>query len=150
MFLLRSRSGGRMDVAGGRSVKPWVLVLRGILRDADGRYLLLQRSLKSKGWPGHWEFPGGKVDPGEEVSSALKREFLEETGFEIELVRVLTGFGRERDKDHLVYLVFEVRGVKGELRISDEHEQSGWFSKTEVLRLLVSPPLVELVKTLDE
>jgi 8-oxo-dGTP diphosphatase len=129
-------------------MKPWVLVLRGILRDADGKYLLLQRSLKSRGWPGHWEFPGGKLEPGENLDSALKREFLEETGLKVEPVRVLGGFDREREKDHLVYLVSEVRRLGGKFRISDEHEQSGWFTKKEASRLLISPPLVKIVKKL--
>ena len=138
-----------MDVKGQGTEKPWNLVLRGILKDGAGRYLLLQRSFKSKGWPGYWEFPGGKVESGEDLGSALKREFVEETALKIEPVRVLTGFHREREKDRLVYLIFEVSLVKGDVRISDEHEQFGWYPKAEVLRLLVSPPLVELVKTLE-
>lgn len=130
-------------------MKLWVLVLRGVLRDEQGRYLLLQRSFKGGGWPGHWEFPGGKIEPGENVASALKREFLEETALDVEPVRVLGGFGRERERDHLVYLVFEVKCLGGKIQISHEHERSGWFSKKEALRLLVSPPLVELIKELD-
>ena len=83
------------------------------------------------------------------MASALKREFVEETGLEVDPVRVLAGFDRERDKDRLVYLVFEVKLRKGDLKISAEHDKFGWFSKAEALRMLISPPLVKVLEDLD-
>jgi 8-oxo-dGTP diphosphatase len=52
-----------------------------LLRD-DGRFLLGQRPA-GKVYAGFWEFPGGKVEPGEEPLAALKRELHEELGIEI-------------------------------------------------------------------
>ena len=60
-----------------------VRVAVGILRRADGRVLLAQR-LAGTPYPGYWEFPGGKVEPGESTSHALARELHEELGIEIE------------------------------------------------------------------
>ena len=60
-----------------------VRVAVGILRRADGRVLLAQR-LVGTPYPGYWEFPGGKVEPGEATSHALARELHEELGVEIE------------------------------------------------------------------
>ncbi|MBU6416969.1 MAG: Nudix family hydrolase [Xanthomonadaceae bacterium] len=57
-------------------------VAAGILTDAQGRVLLMQR-LPGKHLAGLWEFPGGKVEPGETLAQALVRELDEELGVEV-------------------------------------------------------------------
>jgi 8-oxo-dGTP diphosphatase len=57
-------------------------VAAGILTDARGRVLLMQR-LPGKHLAGLWEFPGGKVEPGETTAQALVRELDEELGVEV-------------------------------------------------------------------
>jgi 8-oxo-dGTP diphosphatase len=59
-----------------------VEVAAGILTDAQGRVLLMQR-LPGKHLAGLWEFPGGKLEPGETVAQALVRELEEELGIEV-------------------------------------------------------------------
>jgi 8-oxo-dGTP pyrophosphatase MutT (NUDIX family) len=54
----------------------------GVLIDADGRFLLTSRP-EGKVYAGHWEFPGGKLEPGETVEQALRRELHEELGITI-------------------------------------------------------------------
>ena len=54
----------------------------GVLVDAQGRFLLTSRPV-GKVYAGHWEFPGGKVEPGETVEQALRRELHEELGITI-------------------------------------------------------------------
>ena len=54
----------------------------GILMKPNGDVLLGQRP-EGKPYAGYWEFPGGKVDPGESILEALKREFVEELGIEV-------------------------------------------------------------------
>jgi 8-oxo-dGTP diphosphatase len=51
----------------------------GVLIRADGEFLLTSRPV-GKVYAGYWEFPGGKVEPGETVQQALARELLEELG----------------------------------------------------------------------
>jgi mutator protein MutT len=53
-----------------------------VLIRSDGAALLAQRP-HDKVYSGHWEFPGGKIEPGELVAEALKREIREELGIEI-------------------------------------------------------------------
>jgi 8-oxo-dGTP diphosphatase len=59
-----------------------VLVSAVALVDADGRVLLAQRPA-GKAMAGLWEFPGGKVDPGETPETALIRELAEELGIDV-------------------------------------------------------------------
>ena len=61
---------------------PVVLVSAVALVDADGRVLLAQRPA-GKPMAGLWEFPGGKVDPGETPETALIRELAEELGIDV-------------------------------------------------------------------
>jgi len=61
---------------------PLILVAAVVLVDADGRALLAQRPA-GKAMAGLWEFPGGKVDPGETPEAALIRELAEELGIDV-------------------------------------------------------------------
>jgi 8-oxo-dGTP diphosphatase len=54
----------------------------GILIDAEGRFLLTSRP-EGKVYAGYWEFPGGKLEVGETVEAALRRELHEELGITI-------------------------------------------------------------------
>jgi 8-oxo-dGTP diphosphatase len=69
------------DVAGGGARSP-VDVAVGVLIDGQGRFLLTSRPA-GKVYAGHWEFPGGKLEPGETVEQALRRELHEELGITI-------------------------------------------------------------------
>ena len=75
-----SASAGR-PVDGGTERRP-VDVAVGVLIDADGRFLLTSRP-PGKVYAGYWEFPGGKIEAGESVESALRRELHEELGITI-------------------------------------------------------------------
>jgi len=57
----------------------------GVLVDPTGRFLLTSRPA-GKVYAGYWEFPGGKLEPGESVEDALRRELHEELGITIGLV----------------------------------------------------------------
>ena len=63
--------------------RPVTEVAAGILLDSEGRYLLGQRP-EGKPYAGYWEVPGGKIESGESVFAALKRELQEELGIDIE------------------------------------------------------------------
>ncbi len=62
--------------------RPWTDVVAAVIYQADGSYLLAQRP-SGKVYAGYWEFPGGKVEPGESLDAAIKREIGEELGIEI-------------------------------------------------------------------
>ncbi|TSE30237.1 CTP pyrophosphohydrolase [Tepidimonas thermarum] len=62
--------------------RPVVDVAVGVLIDAAGRLLLTTRP-PGKAYAGYWEFPGGKIEPGETLEQALRRELQEEIGVTI-------------------------------------------------------------------
>src|SRR6188472_1302006 len=57
-------------------------VAAAVIERPDGSFLLAQRP-EGKPYPGYWEFPGGKIEAGEDVATALARELKEELGIEV-------------------------------------------------------------------
>jgi 8-oxo-dGTP pyrophosphatase MutT (NUDIX family) len=58
-------------------------VVNGIIFDAQQRILVLRRAPDLAFLPSHWDLPGGHVEPGESLGAALRREILEETGWQL-------------------------------------------------------------------
>ncbi|MCP4663198.1 MAG: (deoxy)nucleoside triphosphate pyrophosphohydrolase [bacterium] len=99
----------------------------------DGRCLAAQRSA-AMSEPLKWEFPGGKVRPGEELRDALGREIREELDLRIEVGDWL-GRGGSLVADRRIELdVFTATVVSGELRLA-EHRRCDWFHADEIDRL---------------
>jgi 8-oxo-dGTP diphosphatase len=69
-------------VSGAAQERTPVDVAVGVLVDAQGRFLLTSRP-EGKVYAGYWEFPGGKLEAGESVEAALRRELHEELGITI-------------------------------------------------------------------
>jgi ADP-ribose pyrophosphatase YjhB (NUDIX family) len=101
-------------------------------RDDPRKILLMKRSDNQ-----HWGLPGGYVEPGESVVVATQREVREETGYEIELGRLVGVYSDpesqvveypDRRRVHIVNLCFEaVAGSQGELGTPDETLELGFF-----------------------
>ncbi|HWU77006.1 MAG TPA: 8-oxo-dGTP diphosphatase MutT [Rhodanobacter sp.] len=75
-------------MSGSEAPLPVMHVMAGLLLDSRGRVLLAQR-LPGKHLAGLWEFPGGKVEPGETPQAALARELREELGINLLRARPL-------------------------------------------------------------
>lgn len=91
-----------------------VLVSAVALVDPDGRVLLAQRP-EGKAMAGLWEFPGGKVEPGETPEAALIRELREELGIDTEesCLAPLTFASHSYEDFHLLMPLFVCRKWKG-------------------------------------
>lgn len=111
--------------------KPFVLSMKVVVRDAEGKCLLLKRSMGSKANAGKWDLPGGKVDPGEAFDQALLREVTEETGLTIALVRVAGSAESELPTKHVAYLILEGRVESGKVNLSSEHDDFKWVNMRE-------------------
>ena len=91
---------------------PPIDVVAGVIR-RDGLLLITQR-MPDDTLAGYWEFPGGKVDPGEELKAALYRELLEEVGIETEIGEEIHRIVHPYpDRDVRLYF-FDVRILSGE------------------------------------
>lgn len=99
-----------MTIAGERLL----LVAACALVDTDGRVLLAQRP-EGKQLAGLWEFPGGKVEPGETPEQCIIRELQEEIGIETEIpcLAPLTFASHSYDDFHLLMPLFVCRRFRG-------------------------------------
>lgn len=93
---------------------PILLVTACALVDADGRVLLTQRP-EGKSLAGLWEFPGGKVDPGETPEESLIRELHEELGITVkpDCLAPLTFASHTYETFHLLMPLFICRRYEG-------------------------------------
>ena len=80
---------------------------------------------------GGWEFPGGKVEPGEFPEDAIVREIREELDIQIEVERYIATIEYDYPKFHLSMDCFLCRIISGDL-ILKEHEAARWLSKEEL------------------
>lgn len=78
-----------------------------------------------------WEFPGGKVEPGETPQEALKREIMEELETEIEVGDLIETIEYDYPTFHLSMDCFWAEIVKGDL-VLREHEAAKWLTKGQL------------------
>ena len=119
----------------------WGLTARGVC-EYDARILLLKVRSKSGHDAERWEIPGGKVKKGEFFDQALKREFLEETGLEINIESLYNVIQNDytacktNEKIKSIQLIMKVTSTSDEVKISPEHDDYKWFTKSEIKELL--------------
>jgi 8-oxo-dGTP pyrophosphatase MutT (NUDIX family) len=106
-----------------------------ILDEAGERVLLTRRTDN-----GRWCLPGGRTDPGESLAETCVREVREETGLEVEVVRLVGLYSSpdvvveyaDGNRRQIVAAHFLVRVVGGTLGLSDETTEAVYFSRTEL------------------
>ena len=126
----------------GPDTLPIVLVSAAALVDADGRVLLAQRP-QGKAMAGLWEFPGGKVEPGETPEAALIRELDEELGIStVESCLAPIAFASHSYNDfHLLLMLFACRRWKGV--ITPKENNPVIWARPNRLRDYAMPPADE-------
>ncbi len=120
-------------------MKPTVLVVAAALIDADGRVLICQRPA-GKQLAGLWEFPGGKVEPGETPEECIIRELKEELDIDVKAA-CLSPFvfaSHSYDSFHLLMPLFLLRRWDGVVT-AKEHEALAWV-KPQQLQDYPMPP----------
>ena len=123
-------------------------VVAAVLRDRRGRILLTRRG-DGRSFAGSWEFPGGKVEPGESATAALARELHEELGITIAtdrltaLIAVPCSHGGKR----IVLDVFEVPAWRGRAR-GREGQALAWTALERLGEYTVPPADLPVVAAL--
>lgn len=99
--------------------RPLVEVAVGVLMQSDGSFLLTSRPL-GKPYAGYWEFPGGKVEAGETIEEALRRELSEELG--VTMGKALAWKVEVVDYPHALVRLhfFKVTQWSGELQMREQ------------------------------
>lgn len=114
------------------SEKRIVLVAAAALIDVDGRVLICQRP-EGKQLAGLWEFPGGKVEPGETPEACLIRELEEELGIQVAKA-CLAPFvfaSHEYESFHLLMPLYLCRKWEGQVQ-NREHKAMAWVKPNKL------------------
>jgi 8-oxo-dGTP diphosphatase len=121
------------------------LVVAGLITAADGRVLLTQRRA-DQSLPLAWEFPGGKMEPGESPEQALARELREEIGVQAQIGRVWDVLFHAYETFDLVMLVYHCRLAPGQVVRCVQVNDAVWCQFDELAArdiLVADRPLVE-------
>jgi mutator protein MutT len=126
---------------------PAIHVAAAVLVDRRGRILIAQRPA-GKHLAGSWEFPGGKIEPGETRTAALARELQEELGVTIERPRPLLRLRHAYPYGEVLLDVWVVRRYRGEPRGLDGQALQ-WCSRRELPEVELLPadqPIVDALR----
>ncbi|MCI5851618.1 MAG: (deoxy)nucleoside triphosphate pyrophosphohydrolase [Sutterellaceae bacterium] len=112
----------------------------------DGKILATQRGYGE--FKDGWEFPGGKVEPGETPEEAIVREIREELGATVRPEKLVTTVECDYPRFHLTMHCFLCTVENGELRLL-EHEAAKWLEPGNLHSVAWLPADVEAVKKLE-
>ncbi|MCX6431391.1 MAG: (deoxy)nucleoside triphosphate pyrophosphohydrolase [Actinobacteria bacterium] len=113
----------------------------------DGLVMCAQRG-DDGNLPGLWEFPGGKIEPGESKQAALMREITEELGCTVEVGREVTTTTHEYEFGEVTLTTFYCRLVAGTPKLT-EHASIKWLRPDELESIPWAPadiPAIALIR----
>lgn len=128
-------------------MKKNIEVVAAIIVDEAGRILATKRGYGDM--KGGWEFPGGKIEPGETAQQALKREIDEELNVTIEVGDKLCSVQWNYTKFHLTMHCFWCKVTEGTILLL-EHEAARWLDKKDLWSVDWLPADTEVVKHIKQ
>lgn len=118
------------------------LIQKAAIKKED-KFLILLRSPNASFFPEHWDFPGGKLEPGEDPKKGIEREVMEETALKIKAKNILGVYDIDLEKDRQLiphrFTVYSAKVLEGDIKISTEHTDFRWATKEEILDLKIEP-----------
>ena len=132
------------------AAKPVILVVAVALVDLDGRVLIAQRPAGGN-MPNLWEFPGGKVEPGELPEAALIRELKEELDIDVTAACLspFTFASHGYEAFHLLMPLYVCRRWQG-TPVAHEHQALKWVRARELKDYPMPPADVPLIAMLRD
>jgi 8-oxo-dGTP diphosphatase len=122
-----------------------IVAVSALVRNKAGKVLLMRHPVRG------WEFPGGQVEPGEDLIAALKREVKEETGIEIAVKRLACVNSNVKPEGSIptkVMFDFLATATGGKLAKSAESPEVGWFERDKVLSMITHPMIRDRIEIL--
>ena len=113
----------------------------------NGSYLATQRGYGE--FEGKWEFPGGKIEPGESPEEALKREIEEELNIGISIEEFLCTTEYDYPSFHLTMHSYLCRITSGTIELR-EHKSARWLTASELGNVTWLPADIEVVERIKK
>lgn len=115
----------------------------GVVQDDRGRLLVVRRGNAPA--RGRWTLPGGKVERGERLAEAVRRELSEETGLDVDVgdpVGVTEVVAEDR---HYVIVDLRATVIGGELRAGDDAAEVRWMGRGDLEGVATTPGLLDFL-----
>lgn len=122
---------------------------KAIIKKED-TYLILLRSPQSPVYPGHWDFPGGRLDEGETLEEGIVREVKEETTLDISIADKIFEYDMVVEDRPSHFNVYRVKDYSGTVCLSREHAEYKWATKEEILKLRIFPYIKPFLESIEE
>lgn len=123
-------------------------VAAAIIENAEGK-LLIARRRAGKSQAGMWEFPGGKIEPGESAEACLRRELREEMQIEVDPYAYYGVNDHHYGSTHIRLIAYRARYVSGEIVLTD-HDAYNWAAVEELQQYTFAPADISFVKSLAQ
>ena len=104
-----------------------------------GKFLILHRSPKAAFFPSHWDFPGGKLEQGEDPRAGVEREVLEETGLRVTATAIAGAYDMVLRGIPHRFILYQTEGSVGDVRLSGEHTTYRCVTRKGILKLKTEP-----------
>lgn len=129
------------------------IAAKAVITNNAGKLLILREAstYEEGNHTGRYQFPGGRIDPGEPFVEGLHREVMEETGLKVKIISPL--FVGEwwptikGNKNQIVAIFIRCEAITEDVKVSEEHDDYKWIDPTEYKKYDLVDPEPEVIKT---
>lgn len=127
---------------------PTLRVVAAIIFNTENQFLIARKK-EGKPLAGFWEFPGGKVDLGEDDLSALIREIREELNVELKDIQFSFEFMYRYPDKEIEFAFFRAQINSGNIQLTD-HDDVMWINMEEIEKYKIAPADREALKQISK
>lgn len=135
------------DIMAGK----FMVAVGGVIETSSGQILVMWRSEENDFSGGVWEYPMGRLEQGEDCATGLLREVHEETGLDVEIVKVIDVAhlhrGEKVPENEVIGVLFGCKYLgEKEVVISSEHTKYEWVDVSEAIERMPIEQMKEVIK----